>query len=78
MSAMRRFSVADESARAERARAAALSPAERVALALSLGERDIAAYADAHGIDRSSARRALERARQAGRRRSACIEALLA
>ena len=56
---------------------AALSPGERVTLALSLGERDVAAYADAHGIDRMTARRALESHRQAGRRRSACIEALL-
>jgi len=48
-----------------------------VALALELGERDLAAYANAHGLDRETARRALERARQAGRRRSGCLEALL-
>ena len=75
---MRRPSVADQFAPAERARVAGLTPSERVALALELGERDLASYAHAHGIDRAAARRALERGRQAGRRRSACMEALLA
>lgn len=74
---MRRPSVADQATRAERARIAALTPAERVVLALELGERDLAAYAHAHGLGRGDARRALERARQAGRRRAASLEALL-
>jgi hypothetical protein len=74
---MRRRSVADELVRAELESSAALSSSERVALALALGERSIADYAAAHGLDREAARKQLERERQAGRRRSACIEALL-
>jgi hypothetical protein len=74
---VRRPSVADQTAHEERARGAALSPAERVALALELGERDLAAYAHAHGLSPVAARRALERRRQAGRRRSSRLEALL-
>jgi DNA-directed RNA polymerase specialized sigma24 family protein len=74
---MRRRSVAEELERAERERMASLSPAERVELALALGERSIADYAAAHGVDRDTARKRTERERQAGRRYSACIEALL-
>jgi hypothetical protein len=74
---MRRKSVADELARAERERVSALSCEERISLALALGERSIADFAAAQGLDRAEARRRLERERQAGRRRSACIEALL-
>jgi hypothetical protein len=74
---MRRKSVADELARAESERVARLSSAERVALALALGERSIADYAAARGLDREAARKEIERERQAGRRPCACIEALL-
>jgi hypothetical protein len=74
---MRRRSVADELARAEQERIASLSPGERVALALELGERSLADYAAAHGIGREAARKEFERERQAGRRPSGCIEALL-
>ena len=74
---MRRRSVADELERAERERIARLSPAERVELALALGERSIADYAAAHRLDCDTARKQIERERQAGRRPSACIEALL-
>lgn len=70
--------MANELTRAERERVAMLSPGERVALALSLGARSLADYAAAHGLDPQSARRELERRRQARRRPSACIEALLA
>ena len=74
---MRRPSVAEEASRAERARVAALSASERVALALALGERDLAAWCAARGVDRETGRLELERRRQAGRRPSRCIEALL-
>ena len=47
-----------------------MSDGERVAEALALGEQAISAYAAAHGLDRGEARRRLERAAQAGRRRS--------
>lgn len=47
-----------------------MTPGERLAEALALGQRDIAAYAAARGIDPQEARRQLERAAQAGRRYS--------
>jgi hypothetical protein len=47
-----------------------MTPAERLAEALRLGQAAIAAYAAAHGLDRDEARRRLERAGQAGRRPS--------
>jgi hypothetical protein len=61
---------------AERLREASLermrrmTPAERLAEALRLGQRAIAEYSAAHGLTRDEARRALERAGQAGRRPS--------
>lgn len=40
---------------------------ERLAEALALGRRAVTAYAAAHGIDESEARRRFERVAQAGR-----------
>jgi hypothetical protein len=74
---MRKPSVADESVRAEREAVLALSPTQRVALALRLGARSLASYASRKGIELPAARRELERQRQSQRRPSACIEALL-
>ena len=56
-----------------------LSAAERVALALRLGERDLESFrrAASAAASRDSATRELERRRQAGRRRSACIESII-
>ena len=56
-----------------------LSPAERVALALALGERDLEAFRAAHHppLSREEAARILERQRQAGRRPSGCMAALI-
>lgn len=72
-------SVADELRNEDRARLAAMSPAERVALALALGDRDLETFRLAHvpPLSRDEARRVLERRRQAGRRRSRCIEELI-
>jgi hypothetical protein len=55
------------------------TPAERVAVALVLGGRDVGLFAEAHDppLDRRVAARLLERRRQAGRRRSRCIEELI-
>jgi hypothetical protein len=75
---VRRSSVSDVLAADERRRVAALSVGERVRLALELGERSLAAYCSASGLDRDDARRGVERRRQARRRRSACLKALLA
>ena len=70
-------SVADVLRVKNRARLMAMTPAERVALALALGKRDREIFRAACGITTEEARRILERQRQTGRRRSRCIEELL-
>ena len=57
----------------------ALAPAERVALALALGRRDLDTFTLAQGasFDRDEATRIVERRRQAGRRHSRCLEELI-
>jgi hypothetical protein len=57
---------------------ASLSPGERVQLGLELGRRDLELYAGNLGIPLPEARRSVERRVQARRRRSSCLEALLA
>jgi hypothetical protein len=47
-----------------------MSPAERLAEALALGDSAIESHAAAHRLDRNEARRRLERSGQAGRRPS--------
>jgi len=54
-----------------------MTPTERLAEALRLGQAAIAAYAAAHGLDRDEARRRLERAGQAGRRPSGVMHELI-
>ncbi|MCC6641335.1 MAG: hypothetical protein IT386_09265 [Deltaproteobacteria bacterium] len=66
--------MADDLRRREQERVAALSPAERVAEALALGERDLEIQRAKWGLDRSEARREIERVRQQGRRRSRCMQ----
>ncbi len=63
-------SVADALRDESRARLRRMTPGERLAEALLLGQRAITAYAAAHGLDRPAARRDLERAAQRGRRAS--------
>jgi hypothetical protein len=50
--------------------------AERVALALSLGRRDLERFARAQGLELAEARRELNRRRQLGRRPSAVMQEL--
>lgn len=54
------------------------SPAARVAQALALGRRDLALHAVQLGISPAAARRLMERRRQARRRASPVLAALLA
>jgi hypothetical protein len=54
-----------------------MTGAERLAEALMLGQRAIAAYAAAHALATEAARRELERAGQAGRRHSRVMADLL-
>ena len=72
-------SVADLLRAEDRAAIEALSPGERVALALALGQRDLEAFRLAQEplLDPAEAARVLERRRQAGRRPSRCIEELI-
>jgi hypothetical protein len=62
-----------ESLRADDARAAAARPAaERLRLALELGDSDARIFAAAHGLSFDAARAQLKRQRTAGRRPSRC------
>jgi hypothetical protein len=72
-------SVVDDLKAEDRAALAALTPGERVALALALGERDLEAFRLAHDppLERAEASRVLQRRRQAGRRASCAIRELL-
>jgi hypothetical protein len=72
-------SVADLLRAEDRAAVEALNPAERVALALALGRRDLETFrlAQQPPLDRADAARVLERRRQTGRRPSRCIEELI-
>lgn len=74
---MRRKSVVDEFTRHQRERIAAMTPDQRVALALSLGRRDLEAYAAAQGMTAAEARRDIERRRQRRRRPSRVMDAII-
>lgn len=74
---MRRPSVAQEDIRERRRRLHALTPDDRIALALDLGRRHLIVYAEAQGLTLLDAQKILDRRRQARRRTSACLEALL-
>jgi hypothetical protein len=54
-----------------------MSAEERLAEALALGLASIATYAAANRVDEAEARRRLERAAQAGRRRSEVLRQLI-
>lgn len=70
-------SVADGLRRETRRELAAMTPAERVGVALELGERDLRAYADHHGLTRKEALELFQRQRTRGRRHSRCATRLL-
>ncbi len=72
-------SVVDALKDEDRRALAAMTPAERVALALRLGARDLETFRLAHDppLDRDTADRVLRRRRQEGRRRSRCLEELI-
>jgi hypothetical protein len=61
------MSVADQLRREQQRALACKTPAERVALALSLGRRDLKIFMAKSGLDEASARRELRRRRQLGR-----------
>jgi hypothetical protein len=67
-------SVADELRREDEQAIAALTVAERVQLALRLGEESLAIYMAAQGVDGDTALRDLRKRNQIGRRRSRCLQ----
>ncbi len=75
MIAMR--SVADLLREEDRRDVRSMTPTERVALALALGERDLETFRAGRGLVAATATRTLERRRQAGRRPSACMAVLI-
>ena len=68
--------VADEVREAQTREVLAMTPGERVELALRLGDEAVATFAAARGLTHDEARRALQREGQRGRRYSRCIEEL--
>lgn len=69
-----RSKVAADLAREQAKRVAALTPAERIALAERLGEESIALYMAAEKVDRRTAVARLEVSRRFGRRPSRCAD----
>ena len=59
----------------QREQLAAMTPAERVALAVRLGEEGIASYMAMHGLDRQTAIARIRATRRVGRRPSASADA---
>ena len=70
-------SVVDALKAEDRERVLAMTPAERVALALARGKRDREIFAAAHGVTTEDARRIFERQRQTGRRPSRCTHEVI-
>jgi hypothetical protein len=62
--------VAAEVRRRQSERCAAMTPEERVALAMRLGEEGLASYMAMHGVDRRAATAQIKETRRLGRRLS--------
>jgi hypothetical protein len=70
-----RSAVAHAVSQEQRERLAAMTPAERVALALRLSEEGLASYMATHGVDRQTAITRNRATRRLGRRPSASADA---
>jgi hypothetical protein len=70
-------SVADDQRRQTREEDLARTPAERIELALALGDADRELFQAATGVDAETASRLLQRRKQVGRRRSRCHEEII-
>ena len=70
-----RSAVAHAVSEEQREQLAAMTPAERVALAVRLGEEGIASYMATHGLDRQTAITRIRATRRVGRRPSASADA---
>ena len=71
-----RSRVAEELRRETMQEMLALSPAERMALALRLGMEAVDAFAAARGLSHDEAFRIIQQQKQRGRRYSRCLEEL--
>lgn len=71
-----RSAVAEDVAQRTRAEVRSLSPADRIRLSFSLGDRDIQIYCAVHEVDRDDAIRVFGRNRRHGRRHSGVIDDL--
>ncbi|MGQ0733793.1 MAG: hypothetical protein ACT4QD_09075 [Acidobacteriota bacterium] len=71
---MRSRLAVEQAARRAR-RLAAMTPAERVALAERLGEDGVTSYMATHGVDRRAAIARIKATHRLGRRHSACAAA---
>jgi hypothetical protein len=69
-----RSKLADQLKQEQRDRFARMTPAERVALTVRLGEEGLAEYMSANNLDRASAVAAIKRSRRLGRRPSRCLD----
>lgn len=69
-----RSRLADERRKELAQEALAMTPGERVAAALALGERAVLDYMENFGVDRAEAMRVLRRAGRAGRRYSKVMD----
>lgn len=67
-----RSAIAAELARQRSMRLAVMTPAERVALAMRLGDEGLQSYMTTHGVDRRTAAARIKATRRAGRRPSVC------
>lgn len=72
----RMLTISERLRQEDRDRLRRMTPEERLAEALALGDEAIEAYATANGVDREEARRRLEQAGQAGRRPSRVMRSL--
>lgn len=68
-----RSEVAEEVRRAQREEVLRMTPAERLALAVRLGEEGLADFMSASGLSREEAIVRIRRQRQDGRRKSGCM-----
>ena len=67
-------SVADELRIEDQRAVAAMTAAERVELAIRLGNESLAVYMATHGVDRKTALHRIRARSQHGRRRCRCLE----
>ena len=69
-----RSKLAEQLKKEQRERFAAMTPAERMAMGVRLGEQALAEFMSANGIDRTEALRRVRNSRRVGRRRSGCLD----